>query len=164
MRSTNIVDTFFATADAHDLSCDARLLYLALMVYDRRNLLGIITWNTDYISVVTRMPKKRIEKAKEELIAARLLIDGNYNSWWMTEFLSHNPLKGGNTYRTYYEIVSDVKDPDLLFLALDSCPRIPAAMQAALIDTETCPSGIEITATKEELDNARNGDRKKKGT
>lgn len=161
MRSTNIVDTYFAVADAHELSCDARLLYLALMVYDRRNLLGIIVWNTDYIAAVTKMPKKRIEAAKEELAAAGLLIDGERNNWLMTEFLSNNPLKNGNTYRTYCEVLRSIQDQNLLFLALDSCPKIPSAMQAALIDTKTCPPGIEITATAEELDKSRNADKQK---
>lgn len=163
MRSTNIVDTYFATADAHGLSCDARLLYLALMVYDRRNLLGIIVWNTDYIAVVTKMPKRRVEAAKEELVKANLLVDGEHNNWLMTEFLSHNPLKNGNTYRTYCEVLRSIQDPYLLFLALDSSPKIPSAMQAALLDTGTCPPGIDITATEEELAKARNAD-KQKGT
>ena len=161
MRSTNIVDTYFATADAHNLSCDARLLYLALMVYDRRNLLGIIVWNTDYISVVTKMPKRRVEAAKEELIKAGMLIDGENNHYLMTEFLSHNPLKNGNTYRTYCEVLRSIQDPNLLFLALDSCPKIPSAMQAALLDTDTCPPGIDITATEEELNKSRNADKYK---
>ena len=159
MITTNVDARLFNEMQNYHLTAEEKLVFLTIMLAPERSLIGIHKVDVDILKARTHLTKPKIRTSIENLIDKGLLIGKVENGeLYMPFFLKSNPLKGGKTYKIYYEDLQRVINKDLIdYIVADSTIKIPATFVAALIDIgyKNLLEIIEIKFTDDELNSAR---------
>ena len=159
MITTNVDARLFNEMQNDHLTAEEKLVFLTIMLSPARSLIGIHKVNVDMLKVLTSLTKPKVRTALAKLKEKGLIIgDLDKGEVYMPFFLKSNPLKGGKTYKVYFEDLQRVRNMDLIdYILADSTLVIPATFAAALIDTgyEKLLETRDIKFSVEELNSAR---------
>lgn len=159
MITTNVDAKLFHELQSSHLTAEEKLVYLTMMLSLERSLIGIHKVDVDMLKVLTSLTKPKVRTALAQLKEKGLIIgDLEKGEVYMPFFLKSNPLKGGKTYKVYFEDLQRVRNIDLIdYILADSTLVIPATFVAAMIDAgyEKLLETRDIKFSVEELNNAR---------